>query len=153
MFLSLSQFVTLDTSSQQMAAAGVDLMVELCSAGSACSSSALLCWLAAPFLREISETDLASRRAAAVGGESQYRTVRRHTCFGDMTEPNGYMASSQSRTFFSNAFAFIGSHGTNMYIIIKQTTKPSEKNRICSLKLYSLDMSAMPSVKRFRRTS
>ena len=139
-------------------------MVELCSAGSACSSSALLCcsacssfallcWLAAPFLREISETDLASRRAAAVGGESQYRTVRRHTCFGDMTERNGYMASSQSRTFFSNAFAFIGSHGTNMYIIIKQTTKPSEKNRICSLKLYSLDMSAMPSVKRFRRTS
>ena len=127
MFLPLSQFVTLDTSSQQMAAAGVDLMVELCSAGSACSSSALLCWLAAPFLREISETDLASRRAAAVGGESQYRTVRRHTCFGDMTERNGYMASSQSRTFFSNAFAFIGSHGTNMYIIIKQTTKPSEK--------------------------
>ena len=68
-------------------------------------------WLAAPFLREISETDLASRRAAAVGGESQYRTVRRHTCFGDMTERNGYMASSQSRTFFSNAFAFIESHG------------------------------------------
>ena len=108
MFLPLLQFVTLDTSSRQMAAAGVDLMVELCSA---CSSSALLCWLAAPFLREISETDLASRRAAAVGGESQYRTVRRHTCFGDMTERNGYMASSQSRTFFSNAFAFIESHG------------------------------------------
>ena len=85
----------------------------------ACSSSALQCKLAAPFLREISETDLASRRAAAVGGESQYRTVRRHTCFGDMTEPNGYMASSQSRTFFSNAFAFIGSHGTNMYNVHK----------------------------------
>ena len=115
-----------------MAAAGVDLMVELSSSCSAVlaelqSSSALLCWLAAPFLREISETDLASRRAAAVGGESQYRTVRRHTCFGDMTEPNGYMASSQSRTFFSNAFAFIETHGTNMYINIKQKTKPSEK--------------------------
>ena len=112
-------------------AAGVDLMVELSSSCwqscRACSSSALLCWLAAPFLREISETDLASRRAAAVGGESQYRTVRRHTCFGDMTEPNGYMASSQSRTFFSNVFAFIGSHDTNVYINIKQKAKPIEK--------------------------
>ena len=45
-----------------------------------------------------------------------------------MTEPNGYMASLQSRTFFSNAFAFIESHGTNMYINIKQKTKPSEKS-------------------------
>jgi len=35
MFISLSQFVTLDTSSQQMAAEGVDLMVELSSSCSA----------------------------------------------------------------------------------------------------------------------
>ena len=109
---------------------------------SACGSFALLCWLAAPFLREISETDLASRRAAAVGGESQYRTVRRHTCFGDMTESNGYMASSQSWTFFSNAFAFWESWDKHVH---QHQTEDKTK-------LYLLDMSAMPWVKRLRRT-